>query len=381
MKTIEHITIAMDSFKGSMTAFEACNGLYRGLTKGCSGLTIDTLPIADGGEGSLDIIRYHRGGTRVCCKVHDPLNRMIESEYLILDDGTAIIEMAKSSGLTLLKPSERNPMVTTSYGFGELIKHALNHHCDPIMLCIGGSATNDGGSGMASALGVRFLDRDGHPIKCCGGNLSLIERIDISGIDPRIKTTKFIVLSDVTNPLCGPQGASFIYGPQKGASKSMVKSLDDFVDHYAKCINQEIGIDIHDIHGSGAAGGMGGGLIAFCGATIKSGIDTLMDMIGFDDVIRQSDLLICGEGQIDGSSIYNKVCVGVAKRAKSIKDIPVLAICGNIGKDAQSVYDHGIDSIFSIAPGPITVAESMQNGGVLLEDCGYRLGRLITTMK
>ena len=377
MNKINHITIAMDSFKGSMTAFEACKAVYDGLTIACHGLTIDQYPMADGGEGTLDVIHYHRGGTKVSKTVHDPLNRMIQSEYLVLDDGTAIIEMAKSSGLTLVEPEFRNPMVSTSYGLGELIKDALDHQCDPIILCIGGSATNDGGSGMASALGVRFMDSNGVTIEPCGGNLDQIQTIDRSGIDPRIDSTEFIVLADVTNPLCGFNGASFVYGPQKGADSTMVDILDRNINHYAQCIKDQLKVDYKDDPGSGAAGGIGYGARVFCGATIKSGIDTIMDMIGFDKTIIKSDLLILGEGQIDGSSIYNKVCVGIAKKTKSIKDIPIIAFCGNIGSGSHHVYDHGIDSIISIAPGPIILEQSMKNGKGLLKDSAYRLGRLI----
>lgn len=380
MKPIQHILIAMDSFKGSLSAFEVCDALKKGMVSTLD-VMVETIPLADGGEGSMEVILQHLGGTMVSCEVMDPLMRPHIAQYLMLDDGTAIIELAQSIGLPLLSINERNPMVTTSYGFGQMIIHALHRNCHRILLCIGGSATNDGGCGMAAAMGVRFMDANGSTILPCGDNLNTIQTIDLSQLDQRIKTCSFSIVADVTNPLCGPNGASLIYGPQKGATSSMVETLDQNLSHFGNVVKQQLDIDIRDIPGSGAAGGIGGGLMAFCNAKMQSGIETILDLIGFDQHVYDADLVITGEGQIDGSTIYNKVPTGVAKRVKSCKNIPVIAVCGNIGANSNKVYDAGIDAIFSIVPGPISLDESMHGATALVQDFGIRLARLLKALE
>ncbi|MGI6584971.1 MAG: glycerate kinase [Lutisporaceae bacterium] len=370
------ILIAVDSYKGSCSTFEVANSIERGIRKVCKDSEIIKIPIADGGEGTVDSLVKGAGGRYETVHVKDPLGREIECRYGILKDNAAIIEMAASSGLTLLRKEERNPMVTTTYGTGQMIKAALDKGCRKIFIGIGGSATNDGGAGMAQALGVSFKDSEGKEIGNGGGELARIRDIDISGIDPRLKDTEIIVLSDVTNPLCGPNGASSIYGSQKGATPEMIRLLDNNLKNYALLIKEKLGLDIMDVPGAGAAGGLGTGLIAFCNATVMPGIDVALDINGIDRHLADTDLVITGEGRIDSQTACGKVPVGVARRVLKY-GVPVIAIVGSVGDGASIVYEHGIDAIIDIVSKPMSLEDSMKNVKILLEQAAENAMRML----
>jgi glycerate kinase len=370
------ILIAVDSYKGSCSTFEVANSIERGIRKVCKDSEIIKIPIADGGEGTVDSLVKGAGGRYETVHVKDPLGREIECRYGILKDNAAIIEMAASSGLTLLRKEERNPMITTTYGTGQMIKAALDKGCRKIFIGIGGSATNDGGAGMAQALGVSFKDSEGKEIGNGGGELARIRDIDISGIDPRLKDTEIIVLSDVTNPLCGPNGASSIYGSQKGATPEMIRLLDNNLKNYALLIKEKLGLDIMDVPGAGAAGGLGTGLIAFCNATVMPGIDVALDINGIDRHLADTDLVITGEGRIDSQTACGKVPVGVARRVLKY-GVPVIAIVGSVGDGASIVYEHGIDAIIDIVSKPMSLEDSMKSVKILLEQAAENAMRML----
>jgi glycerate kinase len=370
------VIIAPDSFKGSSTSIEVANNIEKGIRKVFPDAEVIKIPIADGGEGTVEALVLGAGGTFKDVDVKGPLGETLKARYGILDNGSAVIEMATASGLPLVPENLRNPLVTTTYGTGELIKAALNEGCKKIVIGIGGSATNDGGVGMAQALGVSFKDSKGCELGFGGGQLDKLETIDISGIDPRLKDTEIIVACDVSNPLCGERGASAVYGPQKGATPEMVKQLDSNLHHYAEKIKAQLGMDIADIPGSGAAGGLGAGLIVFCGASLKSGIETVLDEVEIDKHLPTADLVITGEGKIDSQSIYGKVPVGVGQRVKKYNK-PVLAIVGGIGQGAQAVYEYGVDGIMSTVNNAMPLSEAMGRSAELLEDAAERVMRII----
>jgi len=371
------IVIAADSFKGSCSTFEVANAIEKGIRKIHKDSEIIKIPVADGGEGTVDSLVRGAGGRYETINAKDPLGRDIECTYGVLNDNAAVIEMAASSGLTLLNEEERNPMITTTYGTGQIIRAALDKGCKKIFIGIGGSATNDGGAGMAQALGVSFKDKEGSEIGNGGQELARIQEIDITNIDPRLKNTEIIILSDVSNPLCGNNGASNVYGPQKGATPEMIKQLDNNLKHYSLLIKEKIGLDIIDVPGAGAAGGLGAGLIAFCNATICSGIDVALDINGIDQHLINADLVITGEGKIDSQTVYGKVPVGVAKRAMK-HEVPVIAIVGGVGKGASAVYEYGIDAIMDIVSRPMSLEDSMKNVVQLLEYAAENVSRLLS---
>ncbi|MDK2799261.1 MAG: glycerate 2-kinase [Clostridiales bacterium] len=370
------IIIAPDSFKGSNTTIAVANTIEKGIRKVFPDAEIIKVPIADGGEGTVDALVLGAGGEFKEKTVTGPLGEKLTAKYGVLKNGVAVIEMAAASGLPLVPEDKKNPLVTTTYGTGELIKAALDDGCKQIVIGIGGSATNDGGMGMAQALGVSFKDKDGNELGSGGGELDKLATIDISGLDPRIKDTEIIVACDVSNPLCGERGASAIYGPQKGATPEMIKQLDANLRHFAGIIKEQLGQDIIDVPGSGAAGGLGAGLIVFCGAQLKSGIETVLDVVNVDKDLPTTDLVITGEGKIDGQSVYGKVPVGVGQRAKKYNK-PVLAIVGDIGDGASAVYDHGVDGIMSTVNKAMPLSEAMQRSTELLEDAAERVMRII----
>jgi len=286
------------------------------------------------------------------------------------------MEMAQASGLELVPRDKRNPLTATTYGTGELIKAALDEGCRTIIIGIGGSATNDGGAGMAQALGARLLDSSGREISRGGAGLLQLDRIDVAGLDPRLAETEIRVACDVTNPLYGPQGASYIYGPQKGADADMVKILDRALQHWAEVIKRDLGMDVADIPGAGAAGGLGAGLLAFAGGKLQPGLDLVLEVLKMEEILASGlDLVITGEGSINQQSLYGKVPVGLARRAKRY-GIPVVAIVGSIGPGAEAVYQHGIDAVISIAPGPITLEESLSRAGELIREAAHTALRL-----
>jgi glycerate 2-kinase len=371
------IIIAPDSYKGSLTAKEVSDSIERGIRKVYSDAQIEKVPMADGGEGTVQSLVDGTGGRIIKVRVKDPLLRDVDSFYGILGDGkTAVIEMAAASGLPLISEDEQNPMKTTTYGTGELIKHALDKGCTNIIIGIGGSATNDGGAGMVKALGVKLLDKKNEDVGFGGGSLEKIHSIDISGMDPSIKDCKVIAACDVDNPLCGPSGASYVFGPQKGADEEMVRLLDRNLANYAQVVKKDLGIDIMDLPGSGAAGGLGGGLMAFLNANLKRGIDIVIETTRLEEKMKDADLVITGEGMIDFQTAFGKTPFGVAKIAKSY-GIPIIAIAGGIGADAESLYEKGFDSIFSIVPKPIPLKESMSEGSTLLEKAAERVMRAV----
>ncbi len=333
--------------------------------------------MADGGEGTVRAIVESTGGKFLSRRVRNPLGRKIKAAYGLSGDGkTAVIEMAAASGLALLKRSERNPMVTSTFGTGELIKDALKHKPRRILVGIGGSATNDGGAGMARALGVEFLDASGRPIAEGGGALKDLARIDMSGLDERIKNVSIEVACDVDNPLTGRYGAARIYSPQKGATPSMVKKLDAALKRLAGVISHDIGVNILKAPGSGAAGGLGGGLMAFLGAELRPGIDIVIDSVKLRRRLKGCDLVITGEGMMDDQTVYGKTPSGVAKVAGELK-IPVIAICGSLGKNVSKVRSVGIQTYFSSTNNCITEDEIPRKGPAMLADTAEQVGRTL----
>ena len=373
-----NIVIACDSFKGSLSSQDVASAIAIGLHRADPSLELIQIPIADGGEGTVDAYLTAVGGRRQICSVTGPLGEPVEAAYAILPDGTAVIEMAQASGLPLLAGQLLDPLRADTYGTGQLIRNALDAGCRTLLIGIGGSATTDGGAGMLRALGARFLDQAGHPLGPGGGELARLDRIDLSGFDSRLMECSIRIASDVVNPLCGPQGAAAIYGPQKGAGPREVKQLDAALSHYADVVARTVGVDVRDLPGAGAAGGLGAGLIAFCHAVPGSGIDVMLDAVDFDRLITDAAIVITGEGRIDGQSVSGKVPVGVARRAKAYcPTLPVFALVGGIGPGARAVYDLGIDSILSISPGALTLSQSMEQAAELLADTAERLMRII----
>ena len=370
------IVIAPDSFKGSLSALEAAMSIERGIKNIDDGIETVIVPMADGGEGTVQSLIDVSGGKIIELSVHDPLYREIKSFYGIMGDGeTAVIEMAAASGLLLLNPEERNPLLTTTYGTGELIKDALNRGCRKFLIGLGGSATNDGGCGMAQALGVKFLDKNGNEVGRGGGQLSNISAIDLSGIDQRIKTASFLAACDVDNPLCGPKGASAVYGPQKGASEKDVITLDNGLNHFAQIVEQQLRIDVKDVPGSGAAGGLGAGVMIFLNARLERGITIVTRTTQLEEKMTGADLVITGEGRIDFQTAFGKTPFGVAQIAREY-NIPLIALAGSLGEGYQSLYEKGFDGIFSIIDQPMSLQEAIDNAAELLENAAENVVRL-----
>ncbi|KUK07936.1 MAG: Glycerate kinase, partial [Caldanaerobacter subterraneus] len=338
------------------------------------------VPMADGGEGTVESLVDATGGKIIKTNVKDPLFRDIESFYGILGDGkTAVIEMAAASGLYLLKDYERNPMITTTYGTGQLIKDALDRGCRRFIIAIGGSATNDGGAGMATVLGVKFYDKDGREIGLGGGALSKIYSIDTSNLDYRLKECRFIVACDVANPLIGENGASRVYGPQKGATKEMVEVLDKNLEHYGKLLEKYFNKKIIDVPGSGAAGGLGAGLMAFLNAQLKNGIEIIIETLKLEEKIKEADIVISGEGKIDFQTAFGKTISGIAKLCKK-HNKPLIVIAGTV-EDIENLYEIGVSSIFSIVEKPMSLEDAIKNAPTLLEKSAERIFRLIKAIK
>ncbi|MHB0999712.1 MAG: glycerate kinase [Armatimonadota bacterium] len=360
------VVIAPDSFKGSMTSIEAADAAACGVLRAVPDAVLDIIPLADGGEGTVDAMVRATGGRFVHLQATGPLGNRIESFFGILGDGTtAVVEMAAASGLSLVPDDKRNPMLTTSFGTGELIRAALDSGCGRLILGIGGSATNDGGIGMAQALGGRFKDAECNEVGFGGGELARIRNIDLSALDQRLRNTDIIVACDVDNPLTGDQGASAVFGPQKGADTDMVKVLDSGLSNLADVIRRDIGIDVEHIPGAGAAGGMGAASVAFLGGTLKSGIDIVMDATHFADRIEGADLVITGEGRIDAQTIHGKAIRGVMRVAES-KRVPVIAFAGGIENDGYGLSEFGSIALFSIINKPMQVQDAISNSRELL---------------
>lgn len=373
------IVIAPDSFKGSLSSVEVVTLAETAIRELEEQTEIVRLPIADGGEGTVEAFHLSVGGEIYTETVADPLGRKVQASYCALPDGTAVIEMAQASGLMLLKEQELDPLRTTTYGTGELIRHALDRGCRQFIVGIGGSATNDGGAGMAQALGVRFLDREGQELPFGGGALSRLDKIDCAGLDQRLYGSRFLVASDVSNVLCGPEGATAVYGPQKGATPPLVEELDSALANYARVIQNQLGIDVACRPAAGAAGGLGAGLMVFCRAEVRPGIDIVLDAARFEDTLQGADLVITGEGRVDGQSVQGKVPFGVAARVKKFGPIPVVVLAGCVGEGAEQLYGCGVDAIVPISDGSLTVKESMARAGELVGETTRRLVRNFVT--
>ncbi|GAU75924.1 glycerate kinase [Fusibacter sp. 3D3] len=374
------VLIAMDSFKGTFASLEVANIVEKGLKKVYENAIADKVLIADGGEGTVDAVVNALNGKYFFVDVLDPLGKKVRAKYGIVNGMTAIIEMAEASGLILMSEEDLNPLVASSYGTGQLILDALNRGCNKIIMGIGGSATNDGGAGMATALGAKLIDSDGNEVASGGGALDQLDYIDISGLDPRIKEVEFIVACDVDNILCGEKGASRVFGPQKGANEEKIRILDQNLNYYAQLIKRDLGMDVGEIPGAGAAGGLGAGLMAFCNANLSKGIDVLLDIVKIDESIEAADIVITGEGRIDKQTAYGKVPVGIAKRAKKFNK-PVFAIAGFVDKGAELVYQHGIDAIISSVVAPMTLKAVIEDSPRLIEEASERLFRIIKAIK
>ncbi|NLM39195.1 MAG: glycerate kinase [Firmicutes bacterium] len=361
------VVIAPDSFKGSLSAWEAAAAIERGVKRAAPNCETVLLPLSDGGEGLVESLVEATNGTYHEFHIMGPLGEPVWAKLGVLGDGeTAVIEMAQASGLTLIPEEERNPLLTTTYGTGELIRLALDLGCRHLIIGLGGSATNDGGAGMAQALGVRLLDSAGDSLGLGGAELARLASIDVSELDPRLNNVKIQVACDVTNPLTGPQGASAVYGPQKGATPKMVEQLDQALANYAEVIRKDLGIDVESVPGAGAAGGLGAGLLAFLRAELVSGIELVLNTVNFRAAVDTADLVFTGEGKLDAQSAYGKVPIGVARACKPM-GIPVVVLAGSVELDTQPMYDDGITACFAVANGPMTLEESMDQAAKLLE--------------
>lgn len=366
-----HIIVAIDSFKGSLSSLEACHIVGRAMEK--AGEKITVIPIADGGEGTAEAFYTALGGTWHYQTVTGPNGQPVRAGFVILPDGTGIIEMAQASGIT--KATELNPLKTTTFGTGELMLAAMNYGCKRLILGIGGSATNDGGIGMAAALGARFYNSSGKEILPTGGGISELSYMDLKGLDSRLVDTNVIIACDVTNPFYGPEGASAIYGPQKGADSGMVKLLDENLRHLANLIHKEIGIELQRLPGSGAAGGLGGGLAAFAGGRLQSGIELLLEVVGFDELLKTAALVITGEGAFDSQSLYGKVVEGISKKAKKA-GVPVVVLSGAVLVEKEVYQEAGITAAFSINTRPLSLQEAKENAAANLEQVAASLAAL-----
>jgi glycerate kinase len=374
---MNRILIAPDSFKHCLTSKQVAQHIKKGIERIVPEMDTRILPMADGGEGTVQSLVDATEGEIRKIRVHDPLGREIDSFYGLLEDGkTAVIEMAAASGLELLEDSEKDPSVATTYGTGELIKAALEDGVGKIIIGIGGSATNDGGAGMAEALGVKFLDENGKKVKSGGKFLENIRKIDMSGIHPRVSEVEIEVACDVDNPLTGKNGAAHIYAEQKGADEEMISVLDKNLAHFARLIRKELNKDISEIPGSGAAGGLGGGLMAFLSAGLKPGMEIITKVTGLEEAVKQADLVITGEGKTDAQTQYGKTPYGVAKVANNFNK-PVVSFAGTLEKDHEVLYEKGFDAILPITEKPVSLHTALDDAGRLLENAAARLMRVI----
>ena len=353
--TMSKIVIASDSFKGSLSSLEVAHAAAKGIRSIFPESEIICLETADGGEGTAATLTRALKGTSVTATVSDPLGRKINATYGIAEihgRKTAVLEMSQASGLPLLSHSERNPLLTSTYGTGEMIIDAIGRGCRRFMIGIGGSATNDGGTGMLEALGFRFMDIEGQKITgLCGANISTIASIDGSLVPHEVLESEFIIACDVETPFWGPEGASAVFGPQKGATPDTVALLEAGMQNLGKIIIKDLGINLSTVKGSGAAGGLGGAFYAFLNARLQSGIDTILDSIGFEDAIRDADLIITGEGKIDSQTARGKVISGISARAQK-HGIPVIAIAGIVDMDEEAIKKSGLEAVLAIGPRP-----------------------------
>ncbi len=370
------IVVAPQNFKGSLSAPEAARAMAEGVRRVLPDAEVVVVPMADGGDGTVEAMVEATGGRIMATEVTGPLGGKVTAKWGMLGDGvTGVLEMAAASGLTLMPPDRLNPLVATTYGTGEMIRAALDAGCRRLLIGIGGSGTNDGGAGMAQALGVRLQDSNGEELPRGGAALAKLERVDISGLDERLKGCSVEAAYDVNNPLLGEKGASMVYGSQKGATEEMCRQLDGALAHYAGIIRDTLGVDVAYLPGAGAAGGLGAGLAAFLGAKLLPGMEIVSRAVGLEERLKGASLVLTGEGRIDGQTLFGKVVAGVASRAKAL-GIPVVAIVGEIA-DGDEVYGQGIDAVLSIAPGPISLDRALADAGSLVADAAERAMRLI----
>ena len=367
---------ASDSLKGSLTS-EECNSL---LSKAAKEIFPECrtkeISMADGGEGTMESVIRSSGGNYRMIEVEGPMTAPVLARYGLLPGGGALIEMAEASGLCLVPEAHRNPVSASSYGTGQLIKNALDNGIFDITVAIGGSATNDGGMGAMSALGVRFLARDGNVLKGCGADLERVEKIDLSGMHPGVEKAHFLVMSDVDNPLLGPEGAAYTFSVQKGAKPEIQERLERGMAHYADIVEKQFHTEFAGFPGAGAAGGMGAALKVFLGAKMKSGVETILDLTNFDKELEDTDCVITGEGRIDWQSAHGKVISGIAKHCAS-RGIPVIALVGGMGKDAEEIYRCGVQSIFTMSDGPNTLEYSIHHANELYLSAARRMFRIL----
>ena len=372
------IVVAPDSFKGSLSALQAAEAIELGIGKVFPDANIKKIPMADGGEGTVQSLVDATGGQLLVERVADPLGNEIEAEYGILGDRTtAVIEMAAASGLTLVPIDRRDPFVTTTYGTGQLIKAALNRGCRKLIIGIGGSATNDGGAGMAEALGAKLLTSKGKSISLGGWGLGALDTINLSDLDSRLGATATVVACDVDNPLTGTNGAAHVYGPQKGATPEMIEILDANLARFASIVKRDMGKSVGDIPGSGAAGGLGAGLIAFLNAELKSGVEIIIDAVQLEKQLEGASFVVTGEGEINFQTVFGKTPVGVAKLAKKL-GIPAIAIAGSIADGADEVHKAGIDAVIDIVPTPMPLERAVRNAFDLTVEAATRAARFIS---
>ena len=382
-KPSQKFIFASDSFKGSLSSSEAAELLTKAAKEVFEEVECVGISVADGGEGTVDALLSAVGGEKVFVNVHGPRMESISAYYGKLDDKKAVIEMAAASGLTLVPKDKRDPSVTTTYGTGELLRDALNKGFEEIYVTIGGSATNDGGMGCGRALGIRFLDADGRELEGAGKDLEKVRSIDVHGLDQRIKKVKLTVMCDVTNPLCGENGATCTFGPQKGAAPEMVEALERGMQNFRDVLKKQFGKDPDQLPGTGAAGGLGALLLILLGGEMRSGIDTVLDLNGFDRELESAALVVTGEGRTDWQSACGKVLQGVGERAMKA-GVPVIALSGSIGPGYEKVFEHGITSVMTTVNGPMSLEDAIKNAKELYYQAAIRMFRMIqagTTMK
>ena len=367
---------ASDSFKGTLSSDQTAELLKKAAAEVFGEVECASVPVADGGEGTIDAVVAALNGSYLKTTVHGPLMESVTASYGKLDENRAVIEMAAASGLPMVPADKRNPLNTTSFGTGELILHALDQGFRDISIAIGGSATNDGGMGCVRALGVRFLDADGNELEGAGKDLEKVSDIDVSGLDPRIKDTKITVMCDVTNPLCGENGATFTFGPQKGATPEIRDRLEAGMVNYRDVIKKLFGTDCDQIRGAGAAGGLGAALKVFLNGEMKSGIETVLDLIDFDARLEGVDLVVTGEGRTDWQSCFGKVMQGVGERAKA-NGVVAVGLSGSLGKDAMQIVDHGIASLMTTVDSPMPLEEALSRAEELYYLGAVRMFRFL----
>jgi glycerate 2-kinase len=373
-----NILIAMDSLKGSLSSIEANKVMAQGLLQVESNWTIQTIPVADGGEGTVEALVNATDGEFIEAVVTGPLGKPVRSTYGILGNKvTAVIEVAEVCGLPLLTKEQLNPLNTTTYGVGELIKDALKKGCSEFIIGLGGSATNDAGVGMLQALGYQFFNHDGALIGFGGAELKSIAKVDARNVSDKVKAANFQVACDVNNPLYGPNGAAFIYGPQKGATPDMVEELDNGLRHFAGVTLKQSGIDLQQISGAGAAGGLGAAFAGFLNGKLESGVELVLEQIQLEKKLKGVDFVITGEGKLDGQTSMGKAPAGIAREAAK-HSIPVIALAGDISEGSPSLYESGITAYFTIVSGPITLEEAMNPEVTLknLRRTAEQIGRL-----